>query len=185
MIPVANITITKALIILNELDNDDLNWVTQVGRKKKIAPDEILIYEGEKISALYIILSGSFRVLIKALANKDLARISTGEIVGEISFLDPRPPLATVKAMTNSEVLALPRLQLNAKLQKNMGFASRFYRGISLCLANRIHNTVRRLGYDIDIQEYEVEYEVLNPNLQDNLALAQAKFDWLIANSNY
>jgi CRP/FNR family transcriptional regulator, cyclic AMP receptor protein len=173
---------SKALVILNELDNDDLNWLARAGRKKVLDPGDVLIYEGEHISALYIILTGKFRVSIKALPNKDLATIYRGEIVGEISFLDERPPLATVTALENSVVLAIPRLELVIKLQKNLGFASRFYRGISMCLADRMHNTVRRLGYVSDHQDPELETEELSPNLQDNLALAEAKFNWLSVN---
>jgi CRP/FNR family transcriptional regulator, cyclic AMP receptor protein len=174
---------SQALVILNELDNDDLNWMVKVGLKRHISPGEILIYEGEQISALYIILSGSFSVLIKALGDKELARISRGEIIGEISFLDSRPPVATVQAVEHSFVLVIPRIELALKLQKNMGFAARFYRGISLCLANRMHNTIRRLGYEIDSDNSKVEYEEADPSLQENLALNQAKFQWLVMNS--
>jgi CRP/FNR family transcriptional regulator, cyclic AMP receptor protein len=173
---------SKALVILNELDNDDLNWLARTGRKKVLTPGDVLIYEGEQISALYIILTGKFRVSLKALQNKDLAIISRGEIVGEISFIDERPPLATVTALEDSVVLAIPRLELSIKLQKNLGFASRFYRGISMCLADRMHNTVRRLGYDSDDQNEEIISEELSPSLQDNLALAEAKFNWLSVN---
>ena len=176
---------TKALFMLGELDDDDLNWIRQVGRKKNIISGKILIYEGQRINALYIVLNGTFTVSLKALENKELARIYKGEVIGEISFIDPRPPLATVKTIEDSLVLEIPRLELTAKLQRNTAFASRFYRGISMCLADRMHGTIRRFSYDIELENPTLEQDSLTANMLEYLQLAQAKFNWLQENVNY
>ena len=170
----------KALFILGELNNDDLNWMIRTGRGQTLYPGTILIYEGKAIDALYILLSGTLSVFIESLDNKELATISSGEIVGEISFLDTRSPVATVKAIEESLVLVIPRLQLTAKLQQDMGFASRFYHGISLCLSDRLRGTVRRLGYGQDLNEVDIEQQEPNPSVREHLELAQAKFNWLM-----
>ena len=174
---------TKALFILGELDNDDLDWISQKSKKKILAPGETLIYEGQTINALYIVLTGTLSVSIKPLPNKELAKIFSGEVVGEISFIDTRPPLATVKAIEKSIVLEIPRLQLIKKLQ-DRGFASRFYRGISLCLSDRMRGTVRRLGYGtMDSEEGGYEDEGVNPIVLKNWDVAQVKFNWLVQNA--
>jgi bacteriocin-type transport-associated protein len=170
----------KILFILGKLNNDDLDWMLKKSRKKTIYPGTILIHEGQTIDALYIVLSGTLSISIESLDNKELAMISTGEVVGEISFIDTRPPLATVKAIEECQVLAIPRLQLTAKIQQDMGFASRFYHAISLCLAARMRGTVRRLGYGLELEESAVEQEDLDPIVLENMQLAQAKFDWLM-----
>ncbi len=170
----------KVLFILGQLNNDDLDWMVQKGRKEILPPGKILIQEGQSIDALYIVLTGTFSVLIESLGNKELARLSSGEVVGEISLIDTRPPLATVKAIEESVVLAIPRLQLRVKLQNDMGFASRFYHAIALCLSERVRGTVRRLGYGVDLAESSAEQEELNPTITEQLPLAQAKFDWLV-----
>lgn len=175
---------TKALFILGELDNDDLDWISQKSNKKILAPGETLIYEGQTINALYIVLEGMLSVSIKPLANKELARIFSGEVVGEISFIDTRPPVATVKAIEESVVLEIPRLQLIKKLQSNLGFASRFYRGISMCLSDRMRGTVRRLGYGFEESEQRnAEEEDVNPIVLKNWDVAQVKFQWLVQNA--
>ncbi|NET50616.1 MAG: hypothetical protein F6K09_18370 [Merismopedia sp. SIO2A8] len=62
-----------------------------------------------------------------------------------------------------------------------MGFASRFYHGISLCLADRMRGTVRRLGYGFELEKPEaVENEKPSQVELEHLALAKAKFNWLI-----
>ena len=176
---------TKALLILGELNNDDLDWIIQKSRKETILAGNTLIYEGQKINALYIVLTGSFSVIIQSLGNRELAKISSGEVVGEISFVDIRPPVATVKALEDSKILAIPRLQLTAKLDQDMGFASRFYHGISLCLANRMRGTVRRLGYGIELERTQEEQkslagkDELNPRALEHSELAQTRFNWL------
>ncbi|HBK97143.1 MAG TPA: cyclic nucleotide-binding protein [Microcoleaceae bacterium UBA10368] len=174
----------KALFILSQLNNDDINWIVHKGKKEVIYPDAILIHEGRQIDALYIVLKGALIVLIDGDGTKELAEIVSGEIVGEVSFIDARPPLATVKAIEKTELLAIPRRQLIIKLQQDLGFASRFYYGISLCLADRMRGTVRHIEYgrNIELEEPELEREDINPSVMENLALAQAKFNWLMQN---
>jgi Cyclic nucleotide-binding domain. len=105
--------------------------------------------------------------LIDGEGTKELAKIVSGEIVGEVSFIDARPPLATVKAIEKTELLAIPRRQLITKLQQDLGFASRFYYGISLCLADRMRGTVRHIEYgrNIELEEPELEREDINPSV--------------------
>lgn len=176
---------TKALFILNELINEDLDWISEKSRKRIIQPEEILIHEGDEIQALYMVLSGTLSVSIKPLEKRELARIYPGEVVGEISFIDNRPTVATVKGLEESVVLEISRWELTSKLNRNMAFAARFYRGISMCLADRIRGTVGRLGYGNDIEEDLEDNQGINPIILHNLELAEAKFNWLMANANY
>ena len=174
----------KALFILSQLNNDDIDWIVQKGKKEILDPGTILIDEGRQIDALYIVLDGSLSVLLDSDHTKELARIATGELVGEVSFIDARPPLATVKAIEETHLLAIPRRHLIIKLQHDMGFASRFYYGISLCLADRMRGTIRHIEYgrNIELDQPEMDREDINPNVLENLALAQAKFNWLREN---
>lgn len=176
---------TKALFILNELINEDLDWISEKGRKRILETGEILIHEGEEIQALYMVLSGCLSVSIKPLEDEELARIHPGEVVGEISFIDNRPTVATVKALEESVVLEISRWELTSKLNRNMAFAARFYRGISMCLADRIRGTVGRLGYGKNIEEDLADNQAINPIILHNLELAEAKFNWLMANATY
>jgi CRP/FNR family transcriptional regulator, cyclic AMP receptor protein len=178
----------KSIFILSELDNDDLDWIAQKGKKRMIKTGKTLIYEGRNINALYMILEGMFKVTTQASGEQIIAKLSSGELLGEISFIDPRPPIATVTALEDSIVLEISRLELNFKLFRNIGFASRFYRGLCMCLADRMHKTVQQLGYNKDSsssEDHKNELEELNPYVLNNLEVAQAKFNWLIANTKF
>ena len=59
---------------------------------------EYLIEEGKPLSVLYVLLDGQLSVSLAALGGKEVARLQSGEILGELSFLDSRPPTATVTA---------------------------------------------------------------------------------------
>jgi CRP/FNR family transcriptional regulator, cyclic AMP receptor protein len=170
----------QVLLFLGVLNNDDLDWMILKGRKETIAPGKVLIEESKAIDALYIVVSGTFSVRIESLENKELARIFSGEIVGEVSFIDARPPLATVRAESEAIVLSIPRFQLNVKLQQDTGFAARFYHALSICLSERLRGTVSRLGYGLDLSDLEAQKGSTDQGLSGNMDLAKVKFDWLI-----
>jgi CRP/FNR family transcriptional regulator, cyclic AMP receptor protein len=172
----------KVLFILGELSDDDIDWLVDTASREEVAAGTVLIQEGQPIDALYIVLDGTLRVSIEELADKEIAELGRGEVVGEMSFVDARPPSATVKALQNSVLLSIPRQQLAIKLHQDVGFASRFYRALAIFLSDRLRGTVSRLGYGREAQ-FEGVMErgnEPNPNVLDNLTLAAARFDWLL-----
>ena len=172
----------KILLFFSELNNSDLDWFVQKGKKETFPADRLLIKEGQISDALYIVVSGSFSVAIESQDHKELARIGQGEIVGEVSFIDTRPPLASVRSLEESVVLSLPRIQLTSKLQQDTNFSSRFYRAICLCLSDRLRGTVGRLGYGYDVDTMDAHLEGFGQSMLGNLELAEAKFNWLVKN---
>ena len=53
----------------------------------------------------YILLEGEVIVSVNVLENaKEIATLGTGEVFGEMSFIDGRPPSATVETTQNSLV---------------------------------------------------------------------------------
>ncbi|MDX2096573.1 MAG: cyclic nucleotide-binding domain-containing protein [Leptolyngbyaceae cyanobacterium bins.59] len=172
----------KVLFILGELNDEDIDWMVDIAARDEIPAGRVLIEEGKPIDALYIVLDGTLIVSVEALEGKEVARLSTGEVVGEMSFVDARPPSATVKAVEDSLVLSIPRQQLAIKLQQDMGFASRFYRALAIFLSDRLRGTVSRLGYGKDgsLEGGTGRETDLNPHVRENLILAGARFDWLL-----
>lgn len=169
----------KVLYILGKLSDADIEWMVAQGDRKVIAAGATLIEEGKPTQALYFILDGGFTVSARG---KALAGLGSGEVVGELSFLDSRPPAATVTASERSSVLAIAKPDLAAKLKKDEGFASRFYHALGVFLATRLRSTMSGLGFgggeklDED-KEYADEIE---GDLLDDVSLAGARFDWLI-----
>jgi CRP-like cAMP-binding protein len=136
----------KALVILGELSNRDLDWMLRNGERKDLESGTILIAEGQPIDALYIVLKGTLVASVEALGNREIARLGRGEVLGEMSFVDGRLPSATVRASERSSVLSVPRQKLSEKLEVDVLFSLRFYRAVSKFLSSRLRSTVTQFG---------------------------------------
>lgn len=169
----------KALHLLGILDDLDIEWIVSNGVLRSVSSGTTLIYEKQPIDALYLLLEGQLSVSIGLGAKgKQVAILLPGEIVGEISFVDPRPPIASVTALQDSQLLALPRESLSAKLAKDQGFASRFYRAIAVFLADRLYVTVGRFGYGSARQDVDVDE--LPDSWMEEIDLARTRADKLL-----
>ena len=172
----------KVLFILGQLSELDIEWLIKTGHKEQAPAGKTLIHEGQALEALYIVLDGLLTVSSRAMGGQEVARLGAGEMVGEMSFIDARPPSATVTAVENSLLLAIPRRQLAAKLEQDVGFAARFYRALATFLSDRLRGTVSRLGYGEgqSLQE-DVEYaDELDENVLDQVHLAGAGFERML-----
>ncbi len=173
----------KVLFILSELADADVDWMIQNGKQQTVPQGAVLIEEGKPIELLFIVLDGQLSVSLAALGGKQVATLRSGESLGELSFLDSRPPSASVTAAEDSTVLSIPRSSLTAKLEQDSAFAARFYRALGVFLASRLRKSQQRLGYgsEGDILDDEVEHETeLDPEILNHVALAGARFDWML-----
>lgn len=165
----------KALYLLGILNDVDIEWLADHGTVRHISSGSVLIHEKKQIDSLYILLEGQLSVTVGGPQGTHVANLHPGEIVGEISFVDLRPPSASVVAARDSQVLALPREVLTAKLAKDHGFAERFYRAIAKFLADRLWVTVGRFGYGSAQQDADVDE--LQDTSFDEIDIAAVRFD--------
>jgi CRP-like cAMP-binding protein len=171
----------KILFVLGQLSDTDVEWLIANGSKQKIPPDTVLIREGQPIQMLYILLDGTLEVTFAKQPNAAPVRLHCGEVVGEMSFVDSRPPSATVTAVGPRPpvVLAVPRAKLTARMAADTGFAARFYRAIAVLLSERLRATQSRQTYGPGQPLNEdVEYEAeLGSEALDTLHMAGCRFD--------
>src|SRR5262245_17164356 len=141
------------------------------GTKREVAPGSVVIQQGHPINEMFVVVDGVLSVRTDKTATADIARLRSGEVVGEMSFVDSRPPSASVQATEPSVVLAIPRSVLEKKLSNDIHFAARFYRSLAVFLSDRLRSTVGLLGYGRIDAERDDE---VAPDTLDNLALAGA-----------
>jgi CRP/FNR family transcriptional regulator, cyclic AMP receptor protein len=165
----------KALYFLGILNDSDIDWLVAAGSRREIGAGIKLIEEGRPIDSVYLVVDGAFAVRTAALGGREVARLLSGEVMGEMSFVDNSPPSATVQAMEQSLVLDIPRRRLNVKLAEDPGFAARFYRALAMSLAARLRHSMAALagGFATD-NEGEMGFDAL-----DNVSMAGARFDWI------
>jgi len=122
------------------------DWVLILDKAKALnfKKDEFLIQLGKKPASLYVIMNGT--ALIRNALGVTIARISPGEICGEMAFLENATASASVVA---EEALAVygvdwPILQDLFELYPHL--ASRFYRSLAVGLSRRLRGQISRIA---------------------------------------
>jgi CRP-like cAMP-binding protein len=172
------------LFLLGELDDDDIDWMLATGNRESISAGTVLINEGIFINNLYILLEGTLSVTTVATQGREIANLLSGDIVGEMSFIDTRPPSATVSAKGEALVLCIPREQLAERLKLDTGFAARFYRALAICLSSRMRLTVNQLqNHDkpqLSNPDHDLPVNELAKDALESVELAKTRLDWLL-----
>ena len=168
----------KVLYLFGELNDDDLDWIVTHGAIERIAPETVLIQEGEPSNFLYIIFEGSVVASVTVLgSSKEVATLGRGEVFGEMSFVDGYPPSATIETIEPSVVLSLSRQELATRLNQDIGFSARFYRAIALFLSSRLRGVLTEFDLGKTLNSSSAE---MPPAIESDLSLAQSRFDWLL-----
>ncbi|HEX2194578.1 MAG TPA: ATP-binding protein [Candidatus Limnocylindria bacterium] len=99
------------------LSEADLSRLAATVERQTLAPGDLLIREGDLGDAMFVIVSGELEVTKHADGVElPLARVGPGAIQGEIAAIGGRERAASVRALTDVEVLRIPREGLLALL---------------------------------------------------------------------
>ncbi len=195
-------------VLLKELSRNDLTWILDCGHRQEIEAGTVLIEEGQSIDCFHIVLDGTLAASISG-NNQDplsraytaieggessleIARLSSGEVVGEISLIRMCLATTTITAVEKSSIVSVPLLSLEHRLAQNAGFAARFYRAIAILLKDfaarfyraiaillkdRLHNFIETKGHrkfrsSQSIKDVLLFFSQLN----------DSDLDWIIAN---
>jgi len=170
----------KVLVILGQLRDTDAEWMARSGIKRTIEDGVAVISEGVKVSHLYILLQGSLNIVDSKLGT--LATLGSGEIVGEMSFVDNAPPSASVITNGDCVVLELSHAELENRMETDPGFGLRLYKALCFFLADRLRGTVSRFGYGEtgSLDSDDVLEDELDENLLDVVSMAGDRFDRML-----
>ncbi len=170
----------KALYILADFSETDIRWLAQAGRQQVVSDGDVLIRAGELVPALYIVLDGILKV--RRPDGIEVAKLAAGEILGEMSLIEKRPPNVDVAAEGEARLLAVSQDILRRRLEDDPPFAARFYRALAVFLSDRLRGTVTRLGYGTGDAATELAAEAeLDEGLLDNLHVAGDRMRRLLA----
>ena len=92
---------------------------------KAYAPGATILAEGESFQHIWIVLKGRCQVVKKAKSgeDKELWVLEPGGVFGEMSFFNPAPHSASVRALSQVEVVRLPREKYD-QLMRNGSLAA-------------------------------------------------------------
>lgn len=165
----------KVLFIFSELADSDVEWLANTGERQRLAEGETLVGLATQVESIWFVLEGELSVL--SAAGVPIARLASGEVIGEMTLVDPAITTVSVVAASHTRLLRVPIAAVRAKLAADQAFAARFYRALCVFLAARLRSTTRQMGYgqaDADARDE------LNEDLLDHVHLAGARFDRLM-----
>ncbi len=165
----------RALFILGQLTDSDIEWMIENGSSTHRRRGEKVIGHGEIVEDLSIVLSGILEVVRE---DEDLlvSRIGSGEMIGEMSLIDSKPPSVSVIASETCKLYTIPLSRLRQKMEVDQGFAARLYCAIATFLSSRLRLTTSRLGYG-DAQDSADEIDI---NVLSSVGQAGARFTRIV-----
>lgn len=167
----------KVLYIFGLLTDADVEWMAGAGIQRRLKDGDVVIREGDRTDSLVFLLDGELVVSNKSMG--EIARMGTGEVVGEISLVDSAPPSATITARGEGLALFLDRTRLLKKLQVDEGFSSRFYRALAVFLADRLREARRSSGTRT-MDEMAASADELDAGILDNVTSAGERFSRML-----
>ncbi len=173
----------KALYILAELEDWDLLWLVENGSYRTYPKGTTLIQADSPVEYLYIVMDGELDVILPP--ERKIGEMFTGDIVGEMSLIEKRPPSVSVTMASDSKLLAVSHEAINGRLRQDTAFAARFYRALTVFLADRLRTRVATLGYGEgqieDAQESLERENELDEGLLDNVHVAGDRMRRLVS----
>ncbi len=165
----------RVLFFLGQLNDRDVEWMIDNGSKLDLPVGYKLITKDESFDSLYIVLSGQLSVYTDKNNRDSIAKLETGEIVGEMSFFEARPPSVSVIVTKPSVVYQISRNIINTRMATNPEFRSNFYYALALFLSNRLRKTTDQLGYGNPEEE-----DLIDTNILDGVAQAGSRFGQIL-----
>jgi CRP/FNR family cyclic AMP-dependent transcriptional regulator len=111
----------------------------------QLKPQEVLFEEGDQSKNLYYVKKGVIRIFKrKAEGNIEIDTIRTGQMLGELSFLDSQPRSASAEAITTTELIEISKSALDDALAKLPDWFVALTKTISSRLRNA-NNKIRAL----------------------------------------
>ena len=136
--------------IFKFLRDEEHQSLLQSCERRSYKPGEVLIQEGLKQTALYIIVKGEVKVQRDHEGFAiELSRHGVGEIFGDMSFIEGQAASASVLA-GDEEVLSfvITHQHIATLTSQNPGLAARFYQSLAEILSRRLRETTNLVQKD-------------------------------------
>jgi CRP/FNR family cyclic AMP-dependent transcriptional regulator len=131
----------SSLIFLGYLDDADVAWMRQAGDRVSREPGELVVDSGITNHDIFLLLDGKCRV--EAPNGMPLDAIHSGDLIGEVSYVDKRRTTARVCAESRVTLAHFSGRVLGDKLATDTAFAARFYRATASVLAYRLRRNIQ------------------------------------------
>lgn len=128
----SNLDLIRRVPLFSLLTNEQAQAIADSVVKRRFRRGELVVEQGRKSNALFIMLNGRARVLTADQRGREviLAVLESGDYVGEMSLIDNEPHSATVRAEIQTDMLILGRTEFARCLPENSSLAYAIMRGL-------------------------------------------------------
>src|SRR5574343_1132404 len=128
----SNLDLIRRVPLFSMLTNEQARAVADGVVKRRYRRGELVVEQGKKSNALYILLNGRARVLTADSRGREviLAVLEAGDYVGEMSLIDNKPHSATVRCEVQCDMLILGRTEFARCLPENSSLSYAIMRGL-------------------------------------------------------
>ena len=129
---ISNLDLIRRVALFSLLTNDQAQVVADGVVKRRFRRGELVVEQGSKSDALFILLNGRARVLTADARGREviLAVLQSGDYVGEMSLIDNEPHSATVRVEVQTDMLVLGRAEFERCLPERSSLAYVILRGV-------------------------------------------------------
>ncbi len=136
------IDLLKKIDLLNFYDRSTLEKVVANCKEISLETGETLFEEGSLENAMYLIMSGE---LIVSKGNKQIATLTSGHYLGEMSLIESKPRSASVKALRDSTLMEIDETQFNEFLASEPKALLAMMRTLSGRIRSDLDNAVQEM----------------------------------------
>ncbi|QPF73423.1 Crp/Fnr family transcriptional regulator [Roseateles sp. DAIF2] len=138
MAMLSNLDLIRRVPLFSLLTTDQAQSIADSVVKRRFKRGELIVEQGTKSNALFILLNGRARVLTADTRGREviLAVLQPGDYVGEMSLIDNEPHSATVRAEVQTDMLVLGRTEFSRCLPESSSLSYAILRGLVARLRN-------------------------------------------------
>ena len=128
----SNLDLIRRVPLFSMLTVEQAQAVADAVVKRRFRRGELVVEQGRKSNALFILLNGRARVLTSDSRGREviLAVLEAGDYVGEMSLIDNEPHSATVRCEVQCDVLILGRAEFARCLPENSSMSYAIMKGL-------------------------------------------------------
>jgi len=128
----SNLDLIRRVPLFSLLTDDQARAVADGVVKRRYRRGELVVEQGKKSDALFILLNGRARVLTSDPRGREviLAVLESGDYVGEMSLIDGQPHSATVRCEIQTDMLILGRADFARCLPEHSSLSYAILRGL-------------------------------------------------------
>lgn len=158
----------RSVVLFVEFDAEERELLRRSLVTTRFQPGDVILSEGNANRALHIVRNGRIRVSRTVQEREvSLCDLVPGQTFGELSIIEDGVASASLKAVTEAEVLSISMDDLAAFLRSKPNAAAKFWREIAVDLRRRLLQT-----NDVVRSYFEVNRALIeNPTFREAYAM--------------